>query len=235
VYSRLASAGDSNGLFARLLLIPLPKEYSGDNEPEYASMELTHRMDSELNNIALRICGLKPTAYHLTPEARAAHKIMRRDAFSLASDSFIPAHSNIYGKRAGYILRLAGVMHILKIACNEIPEGSPIPLDTLLIARDVIHHVQEYSLTAQTQAAQHSAGVVPDMMRRLHKYGLSKGTPISAGMFRNTLTPSQRKENSLQVINTYVEKLVELGYAVYQGDGSANGGRRFTPVGLLPG
>ena len=198
-------------------------------------MEQTHEMDSTLNDITLRVCGLKPMAYHLTPEARAAHKAMRREGFQAATDAFMPSHSAIYGKRAGYILRLAGIIHILKVACKEVSEDSRIPLDTLLIARDVIHHLQEYSLTAQAQAAQHSAGAVPDMMRRLHAYGLNKPTGVSAGMFRNSLTPKQRKENSLQAISSYVEKLVDLGYAAYHGDGSPNGGRRFTSVGVLPG
>jgi hypothetical protein len=164
----------------------------------------------------------------------AQFSIMKKQAFELATAAVLPAHSNIYGKRAGYILRLAGALHIVRVACNEAGTMDPIPLDTLLLARDLTTHLQAYAITAQARAAQAAEGSINDLMRWIHKYGLDQ--PVSPGRFRSdALTPKKRKQYSLQTISAYIQKLVNSGYAEWLPGGSKNGGRMFQSKGVLPG
>jgi hypothetical protein len=129
---------------------------------------------------------------------------------------------------------MAGALHIAKVACGEIPSNQPIPLSTLLLARDIIAHLQAYAITAQSRAAQAAEGSITELMRWIHRYALDKHT--SAGRFRaNALTPKKRKIYSIQTITSYVQKLVDAGYAHWLPGGSGNGGRQFTCTGRLPG
>ena len=235
VFHQLAAKGDPTGLFARLLLLTLvTDEYRGDEEPEGASIEKTLEMQRVLEDVVLRASELQPRAYYLDESAVALHKQIRRDAYQLGKEAFLKAHKNIYSKRSGYVLRVAGVMHILKVACGELQEDALITSDTLLAALQVVSHLQGDALTAHKKAAQLGDGHITDLMKWLHAYALKKGE-TSAGRFRaDALTPKKRRLYPITTVNHYVERLVAAGFAEWCPGSSRNGGRRFRATGSFP-
>lgn len=133
VFDQLASRGDPAGLFARLLLLPLPTDYRGDDKPPGYCRETTRIHQEALENIVVRVMEMQPVPYRLSRDAEDYFCVVKRNAFKEAADAVLPAHSNIHGKRAGYVLRIAGIIHILRVAAGEID-----PLDTHIITLNAI-------------------------------------------------------------------------------------------------
>jgi hypothetical protein len=236
VFDQLASHGDPAGLFARLLLLPLPTDYRGDNKPVNYSKETTHAHQAILESLVLHILDLPPTGYQLSKDAEHHHRIIRREAHALADRSVLLAHSNIYGKRAGYVLRIAGIIHILRVVAGEIHslDTQVVTLDTVQLAERLVAHLQEYALSAQTRAAQAAEGTITELMRTIHRFALDK--QVSAGKFRSdALTPAKRKLYSIQAVLSYVQRLVDAGLADWLPGNPRNGSRSFTCKGRLPG
>lgn len=236
VFDKLASQGDPAGLFARLLLLPLPTDYRGDDKPAGYSQEATHIHQAALEQVTLSVMKLLPAGYRLSRQAEEHFRIIKRNAFKDADRAVLPAHSNIHGKRAGYVLRVAGAMHILRVAAGEIDplDTNVITLETTQLAEKLVIHLQAYALSAQTRAAMAAEGTITELMRSIHKFALDK--PTSPSKFKsNALSPAKRKLYSTQAIISYIQRLVDAGLADWLPSGSHNGGRAFVCKGRVPG
>jgi hypothetical protein len=236
VFDQLASRGDPAGLFARLLLLPLPTDYRGDDKPSGYSREATRIHQDALEGIAVRVMEMQPVPYRLSRDAEDYFQAVKRNAFKDAANAVLPAHSNIYGKRAGYVLRIAGIMHILRVAAGEIDplDTNIITLATVKLAEALTIHLQSYALSAQTRAAMAAEGTITELMRTIHRYALDN--PTSPGRFRSdALTPAKRKLYSIQTINSYIQRLVDAGLADWLPSTAKNGGRQFICKGRVPG
>lgn len=236
VFDQLAAHGDPDGLFARLIILPLPQRYKGNQMPPDASPERSEQMMVALDNIMLQASALIPIPYYLDPQAQKDFATIRHTIAQDSDNLDDGPESNILGKRAGLVLRLAGALHLLSIACGETPQGAPITAHTLQKAHLLATHLQQYSISAHRRAAQMlEQNAVTDLMRRIHRHGLAVGI-TSPGRFRSDrLTPRQRKQYSVATINDYVQKLVDSSFAVWSDGGSPNGGKRYKCIGELPG
>ena len=76
VFDQLAAHGDPDGLFARLIILPLPQRYKGDNMPPDASPERSEQMMVALDNIMLQASALIPIPYYLDPQAQKDHRLL---------------------------------------------------------------------------------------------------------------------------------------------------------------
>jgi hypothetical protein len=156
-----------------------------------------------------------PRQVALSPEAmRTFHAIISASK-SLANDAEIKAHKAIYGKRAGYILRWAGLLHIIRSQQpSHSSQAEGISLETLNTALDCVDQLQSYALRAHSCLASQGENAVHNIGERILKAASLKPQGISAGEFyRNNLSAKERRSYSSDAIAGFFRQLVAGNHA----------------------
>ena len=148
-------------------------------------------------------------------------------ARTLAQDSDIDEHSSIYGKRAGYTLRIAGLLHVAAIACGHIKHTKEISCETLSKAYGIVEHLQEYALSAHKRIQSSKDGDITRLsMESIQRN--CKNRSQSAGYFRNRhCRNKQMRTLTNGRIERYMTLLVENGYGEWDTSYKDKGARRY--------
>jgi len=212
VFDMLASNGDPSGLFARILLCPLPNEIrTRDPIESIEAIEQFHICERKIQEVALEVYNLEPFQYVLEPAAMKRLALYQHQAKLAADQSELDEQSSVYGKRAGYILRIAGLMHILGIACGDIPPRSMIADGLVEKAYYVIEHLQAYALNAHRRIHLNVDSAGREMTAKIQRMGFIE--PLSAAQFRkNHLNKKYHKEYPTDSIQVFMQKLVDAKY-----------------------
>jgi hypothetical protein len=212
VFDMLASKGDPSGLFARILLCPLPAEF-GYRDPieSVEAVEQYHVCERKMQEVALQVFNMQPFQYVLSQSAMKRLATYQYQAKLAADAAELDEQSSTYGKRAGYILRIAGLMHILGIACGDIQERSFISDELVEKAFYVIEHLQSYALNAHKKIHLQADQAGREMTSKIQKVCMQ--TPLTAAQFRKThLNRRFHKEYPTDSIAVFMSKLVDAGY-----------------------
>jgi hypothetical protein len=130
-------------------------------------------------------------------------------ARELANAADLDEQSSIYGKRAGQIARLAGIIHILRIAAGEQSHDAQIDLVTTCNARDIITHIQQYALAAHARiqaVGQDDDWLVKSIIKSC------KGRQLTAAQYRSQyLTRSKKPAFSTSAIQAAMYRLAAAG------------------------
>jgi hypothetical protein len=83
----------------------------------------------------------------------------------------VQANKTVLGKRDGYIVRVAGILHLLNVAAGSAEHGSEIGIHLVRKAVEIVDVLQAYAIEAHKRASQGEDGD-QDLMRRIHALGL---------------------------------------------------------------
>lgn len=210
VLRQLVADGDASGLWARFLFVPLPERAVplplATSSAEVAEVEAAAQTLADACGAVYR---LPPQTYRLAPAAaeRFAHYELNRQRAALGAS--IGAQSALYGKSAGKVLRLAGVLHLLQIAAGEISNRDPIEPGTIERAAALVDHLDAWALGLHAEVA---AGGVGGLMRTVHRAAEAAGGPIRWKEVQNRLTRAQRKETDPAAVAEAMRALAAAGY-----------------------
>jgi hypothetical protein len=224
--------GDDAGLFARCLMVPLINEYV---EPDFfrSPEELTavHMAEQCLENFYLRCLELKPIVLRLEREAVELFVTLSRDTYDKSQGVSLESQRAVYGKRLGYILQVALVMHLCCVAANE-ESAAELYLSKKTLARAVIlvDLLQSYAIVEQQESQMQRHGAF-DLNRRVHVYAKANNG-CTAAKFASTCVPVRHKGTVRQShVKAAMEQLVSMGLGEWR-EGSKS--QTFVALGRFP-
>ncbi len=222
ILAELAEGGDPTGKWARFLFAPLPGRVVA--LPTAISAEEQEQLDhawATLQAISRKLYTLTRRTYGLDAEALAAFSAFEADCQRQQLKANLNPHRAIHGKAAGKVLRVAGLLQLLRIAAAEEEEGSPIRLPVLQRAMAFVGFLDGWALGLHTQLAAIGEGGITGLMRKVHKSGERIGKPISWRDVRNGLSHKERKQVGRELVAKAMEHLAGLQVGEVTGEGQA--------------
>jgi hypothetical protein len=210
VLRQLVADGDASGLWARFLFVPLPERAVplplATSAAEVGEVEAAA---ATLANACRAVYRLPRQTYRLAPAAaeRFAHYELNRQRAALGAT--IGAQSALYGKSAGKVLRLAGVLHLLQIAAGELAASSEIEPGTIERAAALVDHLDAWALSLHAEVA---AGGVGQAMRTVHRAAEAAAEAIRWKDLAVRLSAKQRKEIDAATFKEAAAALAAGGY-----------------------
>lgn len=210
VLRQLVADGDASGLWARFMFVPLPERAiplpMSTNAAEVGEVEAAAHT---LADTCSKVYRLPRQTYRLTPAAaeRFAHYELNRQRAALGA--IIGAQSALYGKSAGKVLRVAGVLHLLRIAAGEASSGALIEQATIEQAAALVDHLDAWALGLHAEVA---AGGVGQLMRTVHRVAEAVAGPIRWKELAVRLSAKARKETDAASFSEAARALAAAGY-----------------------
>ena len=188
VLTELVAGGDASGLWARFVFVPLPERVVPLGNDTKAEQRASIAASATLADAARSIYTLPKTEHPLSPEAFASFSRYEARCQGEALRAVIPAQSALYGKAAGKVLRIAGLLHLLgKVTGKADAEISPGTIDRAVA---LVDHLNGWALSLHADIAN---GGASDLMRKIHKIAEAANKSIQWRDVSVRLTPSQRK------------------------------------------
>ena len=209
---QLMGSDDVTGKWARLLFVrllnqPLKLQKRKRTPEERQALDDARQV---LKDYARKIYCLPPRDYWFSDQARVWFiewflKHQRR-ALLPATPQVIQAMLN---KASAQIRRLAGMLHIVRVAGGQVEPDDPISLDLVELAGAMVD--QLFAETEQFRYGSQSPSTL--MMRHIHQVALNAGKAISRQDARDkTSTKKERDQITAADFKQWVNKLAELDY-----------------------
>jgi hypothetical protein len=175
IYRVMVENGDDAGLFARCLVLPLVTEYV---EPNFfrtpAEITAVHLANQALENFYLRCTALDPLVTRLDADAIQMFIALSRDTYNKTQMVTLESQRAVYGKRLGYVLQIALIMHAAKVAAGEIDPGELyVNRQTLARAIILVDLLQSYAIVEQQESQMQQHGSF-DLNRRIHTFAMAR-------------------------------------------------------------
>jgi hypothetical protein len=230
VLRQLVAEGDASGLWARFLFVPLPERAVklpiATNVAEVAEVE---GAAETLAKVCRSIYTMPPQTYHLSPAAAeqfARYHYSRQQAALAAATG---AESALYGKSAGKVLRVAGVLHLLQIATGQASNSDRIEPPTIERATALVDHLDAWALSFHAEVA---AGGIGQLMRTVHTASEATAGPVRWTDLQRRLSKAQRKEIDSAAVADAMQALAAAGYG--EVEQLRNGGLSYRAIRPLP-
>jgi hypothetical protein len=216
VLKGLVAGTDPSGKWARFLfcslpdaIAPLPLEVS--QEREHATAEAV----AYLQSVAKAVYCLTPVQYRLEPSAVAwfaQFELLQQEQNHAAELDTVRA---LYGKAAGKVLRVAGLLHILERVCDSaMADPHTIRLETLQKAILLVDTLNQWAINFHADAAAEAVGGIDNLMARVHNASASNGKRwIGWRDFSRKLSRTQRSGITRQAFEQVVDRLAEVSAA----------------------
>jgi hypothetical protein len=209
VLEQLVASGDDSGLWARFLFVPLPQKVVPLPEIETElEIEQASAAAAALAQACSAVYRMPRISLELSPEARRAFTRYEGNAQQEAIRASIGAQSALWGKAAGKVLRIAGLLHLLQLAAPDGQASELITADTMERATALVDHINGWTLSLHADLAQSGAS---DLMRLVHRIAMEAQQPIKWKEIAPRLSGKQRKEIDSAAVAMAMEALVELG------------------------
>ncbi len=207
ILEKLVADGDASGLWARFLFVPLPERVVplADHETE-AEQRAAADAAQTLADTARKVYTLPKAEHHLDAAARAAFNRYEARSQADALRAAIPAQSALYGKAAGKVLRVAGLLHLLAKVAGE--GETAISAATIERATALVDHLNGWALSFHADLA---GGGTSDLMRKVHRIALEAAAPIRWKDVSPRLSKKERKEIDCAAVAAAMEALAGLG------------------------
>ena len=210
VLRELVAKGDASGLWARFLFVPLPPRAialpRATTPAEEANVEAAA---GTLAKVCRTIYKLTPATYRLDHEATdlfVGYEYQRQRA---AQEATIGAQSALYGKSAGKVLRVAGVLHLLHLAAGDAAKEGCISAGCIERATALVDHLDAWALGLHAEVA---AGGGTQLMRTIHRIAEATGEPVGWKQIQNRLSRAQRDSTDLATAAAAMHALAGAGY-----------------------
>jgi hypothetical protein len=227
VLRQLVAEGDPSGLWARFLFAPLPAVAvrlpdDDDDTETQAAIDTLRRVTDEIHR-------LTPRPYRLDAAGAARFRDYHYERQQAALAATLPAHGALYGKAAGKVLRVAGLLHLAAIGAKTADEAGPIPDATVERAVMLVDHLDAYALGIHADAA----GSGPSsILRTVHRIAEAAGKALSVGEVRQKLSKAQRQEIDSHAITQAMHALARANYGEVAAGG--RGAIRYGATGSMP-
>lgn len=170
ILSALVGGSDSSGKWARFLFVNLPQIVA--ELPTEVSPEQEQQISAavqHLQTIAKAVYTLPPAEYKLAPAAVAHFSRYEAMQQQQGLTAELDTVRSLHGKAAGKVLRVAGLLHILKrISDPAMPEPHTITVSTLRDAITLVEVLNQWAAGFHADAASEAIGGIDNMMRRVH-------------------------------------------------------------------
>lgn len=208
----LMGSKDVTGKFARFLFVRLLNQPLKLRKQKWTPEEVQALDDARqvLKDYARKIYCLPPRAYWFSQPAKEwfidwFDKHQRRGLLP-ATPQVIAAMLN---KASAQIRRVAGMLHIVRVAGGVAQPDDPISLDLVKLAGAMVD--QLFAETEQFHHGSQSASTL--MMRHIHQVALNAGKAISRQDARDkTSTKKERDQITAADFKQWVNKLSQLDY-----------------------
>jgi Protein of unknown function (DUF3987)/Bifunctional DNA primase/polymerase, N-terminal len=220
ILSKLMSdCKDSNGKWARFLYVMQPKSGCEILEDSF-SPELT----PIIANLYERIDNLLPQKYELTPAAKGYFLKCYNALEQKYEETSHPGLSNIYGKAAGYIGKIALNLHVIKYAFNGEETPPLIDLETMKAAVNVTSFYLSQALLLYSQFSSedslpyHLSRVITLCQKNVDY--LWSAREIAKGFPSKVNLDGTQIKLSCDIIRNWFQELERMGKGVIHGIGN---------------
>jgi hypothetical protein len=143
----------------------------------------------------------------LSTEARRAFVRYEARCQAEALRASIGAQSALWGKAAGKVLRIAGLLHLLQLVAPDGQASELITAETMERAAALVDHVNGWTLSLHADLAR---GGTNDLMRLVHRIAMEAQQPIRWKEIAPRLSAKQRKEIDSAKVAMAMKALAEL-------------------------
>jgi hypothetical protein len=210
VLKALVANGDDSGLWARFLFVPLPRQIVPlpltSTEQEKAEVQTAAAL---LAQVASTVFRMAPRTYRLCRDAQETFVRFEENRQRLAAAASIGAAGAIYGKSAGKVLRVAGLLHLLRLAIGEASADEAIGPDLIERATALVDHLDQWALSLHEGVA---AGGMGSLLRLVHRIAEAAMQPVGWREVQNRLSKAQRKEVDSAAVSAAMQALADNGY-----------------------
>ena len=174
---QLVNGDDSKGKFARFLFVHLPTRVVTyqDDDPTEEELATWRHAESVLKDYASRLFKEPPRHYRLSQEARRYFNRWWEEHQRRINLPFTPpVIRSLLGKASANALRVAGLLHLMRVVAKEVEPHSTITATTAVHAINIVDQ-----LLAETEAF-HEEEDTPQLrlMRHIHAVSWNNGQPI---------------------------------------------------------
>jgi CRISPR-associated protein Cmr3 len=210
VLRELVAKGDASGLWARFLFVPLP--------PRAIALPMTTTPAEEANVEAAAgtlaktcrtVYQLTPATYRLDQDAADLFVRYEYQRQQSAQGAIVGAQSALYGKSAGKVLRVAGVLHLLHIAAGDATKEGYISAGCIERATALVDHLDAWALGLHAEVA---AGGSSQLMRTIHRASETAREPVGWKQIQNRLSKTQRSTTDAAAAALAMHALADAGY-----------------------
>lgn len=230
VLKSLVANGDDSGLWARFLFVPLPRQIVPlpliSTEQEKAEVQTAAAL---LAQVASTVFRMTPRTYRLCRDAQVTFVRFEENRQRLPAAAAIGAAGAIYGKSAGKVLRVAGLLHLLRLALGEASADEAIGPDLIERATALVDHLDQWALSLHEGVA---AGGVGSLLRLVHRIAEAAMQPIGWREVQNRLSKAQRKEVDSAAVSAAMQALADNGYG--EVEAGKRGGLSYRALRPLP-
>jgi hypothetical protein len=211
VLEALLSKGDDKGTWARFCFTPLPditkKLPTVRDELKLKEVESAKACMREVINA---IFDLPAVNYLLDTEATeifSDYELSKQEA-NLATP--VGAQASLYGKSAGKVLRIAGILHVLQnvvLGFQRKMIASKIVMDAI----SIIDQLDGWTLKCHAKIAGLTVESLSTFERRIHTISLKAKSPMSWSEIRNQMSSVEKQGKTKEHAESAMRKLVALG------------------------
>jgi hypothetical protein len=234
VLRELIKGGDPSGKWARFLFSPLP-----DNTlplPTVISEEgvaAVHGANQALQAYARRIYTLPAQRYQLDGEAIEVFSAYEHDKQIQAQQARLDAQGALYGKSAGKVLRVAVLLHLLRMVVLGEQGDGDVSVATLQLAIELVDFLDDWALGFHEQAAAAAEdGGVSSLMRRIHTLARKGRCALTWAQLRQQMNSKEKKGTNAALAEQAMRALADLG--VGEVSEGPRGGLLYQATGELP-
>jgi hypothetical protein len=210
----LVANGDASGLWARFLFVPLPQRAVAlPTTTTPADVSKVEAAAATLADACRTVYQLPKATYKLDADASELFVRYEYQRQQAAHRATIGAQSALYGKSAGKVLRVAGVLHLLHLAAGDAVREDYISASCIERATALVDHLDAWALGLHAEVA---AGGGSQLMRTVHRAAVAAKGPIAWKDIQNRLSHAQRKSTDPAAAAAAMQALADAGYGVVE-------------------
>ena len=212
VLAGLLKNGDDNGTWARFFFVPMAdiaKKLPTKVDP--AQIQKLQAAKQYLCTVFNSLYALGMATYELSDMATEEFVEYEFQKQHDARNARLSAQASVYGKSAGKVLRLAGILHILGNFADRQQLMKPIGVEHLRIAIRLVDYLDAWALASHASVSGTSTAQVSAFTRRIHEIALKSKKQMSWTDIRSQMSSTERAGKDKQDADASMRELVALG------------------------
>jgi len=207
----LIASGDASGKWARFIFVPLPDKTIRlpDKLSDQEKAEID-QAENLLQQIIYTIYKHDCFNYKLSSEAIKLFSEYEHGKQRNVLDAKLSAQSSLYGKSAGKVLRMAGILHILWNYDNRNELYGEISTTILQKAICIVDHLDIWMLETHAKVAGAKSYNLDSFGKRIHDIALKSQLPMSWTEIRNQMSSTEKFKKTAIDAEKSMQALVEM-------------------------
>ena len=204
--------GDDNGAWARFFFVPMAdiaKKLPTKVDP--AQIQKLQAAKKNLCDVFNSLYALGMATYELGESATELFAEYEFQKQHDARTARLSAQASVYGKSAGKVLRLSGILHILSNFADRSQLMKPIGVEHLQIAIRLVDYLDAWALACHASVLGTPTAQVSAFTKRIHEIALKTKKQMSWTDIRNLMSSTERGGKKKQDAEASMRELVALG------------------------